>query len=116
METLHIQFHRLKDGYAPYVLTLYSYKEEANETSVEFDGYLYAKDEDFPVRCIAVVIQTDSTQPHTSFHAIIEIYKRITIKDTSVYSEMDDEGESMNVCFFPTQHQKIWFRIVEHIA
>ncbi len=116
MDTLHIQFHRLQNHVAPYVLTVYSYTEHDGNYCIEFDGYLYATEEDFPVTCIAAIVQTDSTQPHTSMHALIEISRRELITNTSRYSEHEEDGHEMKICFFPTHRQRIWFRIIEHIA
>jgi len=45
---------------------------------------------------------------------IIEVYKRITHQCTDTYSEVtDDDGEVMNVCFFPTNRQTLYFRVLE---
>jgi len=45
---------------------------------------------------------------------IIEVYKRITHESTNRVSEIeDDDGEPMSVCFFPTNRQTLYFRIVE---
>ena len=44
----------------------------------------------------------------------IEIYMIEYVKDTSVYSEEDDDdGGTMNVCFFPSKEQKIYFRVLK---
>jgi hypothetical protein len=115
MDTLHVQFHGIHNGAYPYMLTVYSYTEEDGEFCIEFDGYLYATEDQFPVRCIASIIQEDSKESPKSMHAIVRIDRRETVQNTSVYSEMDDFGESMKVCFFPTHRQKIWFRILEDL-
>lgn len=45
---------------------------------------------------------------------IIEVYKRVTHESTNVISEIEDGGgEPMSVCFFPTNRQTLYFRIVE---
>ena len=45
---------------------------------------------------------------------IIEVYKRVTHESTNRVSEIeDDDGEPMSVCFFPTNRQTLYFRIVE---
>ena len=44
----------------------------------------------------------------------ILVERREKIENTSEYGPVeDDDGETMNVCFFPTYHQKIYFRILE---
>lgn len=45
-------------------------------------------------------------------HYIIQIYKREKIQDTSVYSTIDDGDEELNVCFFPTHRQRLYFRVL----
>ena len=42
----------------------------------------------------------------------IEIYKRITHECTDQISEIDDDGEPMHVCFFPTDKQTIYFLVL----
>ena len=43
----------------------------------------------------------------------VEIYKMIIHEKTDVISQIDDEdGEPMNVCFFPTNRQTIYFRVL----
>ena len=45
---------------------------------------------------------------------IIEVYKRVTHESTNRMSEIEDGGgEPMTVCFFPTNRQTLYFRIVE---
>jgi hypothetical protein len=45
---------------------------------------------------------------------IIEVYRREKYECTDQISEIeDDDGTPMNVCFFPTMRQKIWFRVLE---
>jgi hypothetical protein len=67
----------------------------------------------------------DGTRPlvqvmHTKYEIIddnfylIEIYKRETIRCTNQISTIeDDDGEEMNVCFFPTDLQRLYFRVIE---
>ena len=45
---------------------------------------------------------------------IIEVYKKVIYKNTDVISEIDDGyGENTRVCFFPTNRQTIYFRVLE---
>jgi len=45
---------------------------------------------------------------------LIEVYRRETIECTNQISTIEDEdGEEMNVCFFPTDRQRIYFRVLE---
>jgi hypothetical protein len=44
---------------------------------------------------------------------IVEIYKRVIHEKTDVISTVEDEdGDEMNVCFFPTNRQTIYFRVL----
>ena len=46
---------------------------------------------------------------------IIEIYKKEVYESTDEMSNIEDgdSGEMMDVCFFPTNRLKIWFRVLE---
>lgn len=45
---------------------------------------------------------------------IVEIYKKVIHENTDVVSEIDDGyGENARVCFFPTNRQTIYFRVLE---
>jgi len=49
-----------------------------------------------------------------SLKYIVEIYKKEINEITDVISEIDDgDGENLNVCFFPTNRQMIYFRVLE---
>lgn len=48
---------------------------------------------------------------------LIEVYRRETIECTNQISTIEDEdGEEMNVCFFPTDRQRLYFRVLEIIS
>jgi hypothetical protein len=45
---------------------------------------------------------------------IVEVYKKVIHENTDVISDIDDgDGENMKVCFFPTNRQTIYFRVLE---
>ena len=44
---------------------------------------------------------------------VIEIYKKETYECTNEISQIEDGDEMMDVCFFPTNKMKIWFRVIE---
>jgi len=46
---------------------------------------------------------------------VIEIYKRDIHDCTDVISQIEDNGSPMDVCFFPTNKQTIYFRVLEEI-
>ena len=44
---------------------------------------------------------------------VVEIYKRIIHESTNKYSQVEDDDEMMNVCFFPTNKQTLYFRVLQ---
>lgn len=49
-----------------------------------------------------------------SLQYIVEIYKKEIHENTDVISDIDDgDGETMKVCFFPTNLQTIYFRVLD---
>lgn len=49
-----------------------------------------------------------------SIQYIIEIYKKDIHENTDVISEIDDgDGENAKICFFPTNRQTIYFRVIK---
>ena len=44
---------------------------------------------------------------------LIEIYKRVIHELTDKYTEIEEDGMPMKVCFFSTNKQTIYFRILE---
>ena len=45
---------------------------------------------------------------------IVEVYRREKYECTDKYSEVaDEDGDLMNICFFSTMRQAIWFRVLE---
>jgi hypothetical protein len=48
-----------------------------------------------------------------SLEYIIEIYKKVIHENTDIVSEFDDDdGANTRVCFFPTNRQTIYFRVI----
>jgi hypothetical protein len=49
-----------------------------------------------------------------SLQYIIEIYKKEIHENTDIISEIEDNNrDAMRVCFFPTNRQTIYFRVIE---
>lgn len=45
---------------------------------------------------------------------LVQVYKRDIIQNTDVISnEVDEDGEEMNICFFPTNLQRLYFHILK---
>ena len=116
----------------PYIQKLIDFNVDKNtkEGYIQFNGYYYTEDSEFPVD-IHFITQLHEDKPsrkdilpdgtiqytfetlETSFYHV-QFYKRETIMDTSVVSTIEDEdGEEMNICFFPTAEQKIYFRVLK---
>ena len=54
---------------------------------------------------------------HEESHYLIEVYKREIHQKTDKYSEtQDDDGEVMNICFFPTCEQTLYFKVLEKLT
>jgi hypothetical protein len=45
---------------------------------------------------------------------MIEVYKKVIHESTDKISEIEEEGETMRVCFTPTDRQTIYFTVLEH--
>ena len=47
---------------------------------------------------------------------LVEIYKRVKHECTNAYSnDVDSDGDEMRICFFPTDKQTIYFRVLEKL-
>ena len=118
------------------------FKCDGKEGSVSFNGYFYVEDtgppysEDSPLQtrskhsrypewlpikselCVRIR-DTKETDEYgelkmlEEYYLVVEIYKRVThyVTDHTSYVENDD-GELMKACFFPTNRQTIYFRIL----
>jgi hypothetical protein len=119
-------FDFLTSGSNPYVQELIELHLDASEGHIHFNGYYYADDSTFPRRHLMLyAMYSDATtmKEEKGYRTIyanqvehtlaIEIYKREIIENTDVISNIeDDDGESMDVCFFPTNRQTLFFRIL----
>lgn len=120
-------FDFLTSGSNPYVQELFELHLDASEGYIEFNGYYYADDSTFPRRYLMLYARySDATtiKEEKGYRTIyanqlehtlaIEIYRREIIETTDVLSTIeDDDGESMDICFFPTNKQKLFFRILQ---
>ena len=124
----------------PYIQELIEYENDGVEGCIHFDGYYYVYDgsEDefikryqnveencLPQRMLMDVIVQEKepyhryknsswarTVSHDQYE--VEFYQRTKIKCTDQISEIEDEdGEPMNVCFFPTDEQRLYFRVIK---
>jgi hypothetical protein len=97
-----------KGPYTPEVL-------EFTESSITFDGYFY--ESALPQQRILKLLVPDYVRGSTTYMkrlAIyhIEIYEKIEGKDTSTYTPPDPYDEDAGICFFPTNHITLRFRVL----
>ncbi len=109
----------------------FNYDTEKKEGSFKFDGYWYVNEQELEkhpftyTMCYSKVsypprvekLEGGGERHHYKYYEYIEfeaeLYKQEKIKNTNEYSSIDDDGEAMEVCFFPTDIQQIWFRVKE---
>jgi len=122
MAGLQILFHRAsKDAHIiPYIRDQKSIEYICNgkEGTVLFNGYYYI--EQLPAKALMQVRRGEvdsaggvliASEEH--FY-MIEIYDRDIYESTNETSEIDDDhGGFMEVCFFPTNRQRLHFRILD---
>ena len=102
------------------------YKCDEKEGSIYFNGYYYVEDSPPPYPDIrhdkwlprTVTMGVGKEDPLNNYNIldykeyVIEIYKRVIHESTDIISEIEDDGERMSVCFFPTNKQTIYFRVL----
>jgi hypothetical protein len=113
-----------KEHRNPYIQELYEFNILETEGFIYFNGYYYVLDNELPRR-LFINTYVREKEPYednghqTSYKIIendfyeVDVYKIEKIENTNNYSELDDEdGSTMTVCFFPTDKQKIYFKII----
>ena len=120
----------------------YSIELTKNEGTIEFNGYYYVNDDNEPkdewtyhrrynetlptiLLMYIYVMEAEAKpvpdKPGSYTHEIIsldryliQVYKRDIIQNTDIISkEIDEDGSEMNICFFPTNHQRLYFHILK---
>ena len=97
------------------------------EGFIHFDGYYYVMNEEFPKRMFfntSVREEKPYEEKQTEYgyeykyrtvedkFYEVEIYDRVKVESTSSYDEVDEDGEKMQICYFPTHEQKIYFKVL----
>jgi hypothetical protein len=85
----------------PYVRKIIKQEKE----KLVYNGYFYLEDNTMPVKRIMC---------QNSNLTLVEITKKITLDDTSVYGEYDKELGG-RACFFPTNVIELEFKIIKEI-
>lgn len=128
---------------SPYIQSVFAYECDGSQGMLEFDGYYYVNDTADPINDeldyvsrysvslpkeeSVIVIVFHSTPPQIISDELYEynvdvfdykivVERREKIRDTSEYSTIEDGNEEMNVCFFPTCRQRIYFRVIETLV
>ena len=134
MSTYHVQFHTANPGdfSSPYVRGGDSvvYECDGKEGTIAFNGYYYVENGPPPYheddhkatrrrysewlpKKVFMSLRRHDNQHEPVFYKM-EIYKMEVYESTNEISEIDDEdGETMKVCFFPTNRIKLWFRVLD---
>lgn len=126
MDDIQIHFNT-DDSPRPFIDRIFNYKIDGNEGTLEFDGYYYVNDsEEAAAKAAAAYdrvyshtlpqeVQMIICKDYILTHAYeIEIYKREKIENTDKFSIVDEpDGSEMSVCFFPTDRQRIYFKILD---
>uniref|UniRef100_A0A6C0KW32 Uncharacterized protein n=1 Tax=viral metagenome TaxID=1070528 RepID=A0A6C0KW32_9ZZZZ len=141
MTTLEIYFRGPKKTPYIYNQQTFEYVCDGITGSLCFDRYYYIEDSepvkkeearysDWLPQTLDMYVKRREVEPYknvvnehgytTFFYTVveehlytIEIYKRVIHESTDQISQVEDEdGEEMNVCFFPTNKQTIYFRIL----
>ena len=112
-----LYFIRKHGKVVPYVKTLYACQlsTQTNEGCLHIDGYYYVNDGRTVSEYDAQhTLPLELVMIYEKIVYHICVYDRILLKDTSVTSKIyDEEGEEMDVCFYPTAEQTIHFRILK---
>lgn len=117
-----------KERRDPYVQKLIDFQVSDTEGYIHFDGYYYVMNEEFPKRVFFnTTVREDKPyeEKQTEYgyeckyrtleddFYEVEIYDRVKIVNTSSYDEVEDEdGSKMRICYFPTNEQKIHFKVI----
>jgi len=118
-----------------YIGELFDYKVEGQSGYIEFDGYLYydlGDETRYDRKLSRVLLMANETSKNgvqdpedssiTRYECLsnhlyeVELTHREILKNTDKLSTVEeDDGTEMDVCFFPTNHQRIHFKILREI-
>ena len=91
------------------------------QTNISFNGIHYLEGDDIYIFNDGIQESEKSSKTiiisESSNNYIIEIFKKVIHEITDVYSPVEDQdGTLMDVCFFPTRKQTIYFRVLEALV
>ncbi len=111
----------------PYIQKLIEFSISETEGYIHFDGYYYVMNEEFPKRLFFnTTVREDKPYEEKQtelglqlkykiFEDLfyeVEVYDRNKIRNTSSYDEVEEDGQKMRICYFPTDEQKLFFRVI----
>lgn len=122
MERSFTFFSAEHHGREPYIQEFIDYTLDGANGYIHFNGYYYVPDEEFPKRIFFITGLNEvvaSEEGYTKYELQdahmyeVDIFKRDIVRKTDQISEIEDEdGTPMRVCFFPTNEQKLHFRVL----
>lgn len=81
---------------------------------IEFDGYFYIEEKEYASNPYIMFIHSKELISPIIYHRYGIIFeKKELIKDTSFPEGFSNDDPEENICFFPTEHQRLVFKIVE---
>jgi hypothetical protein len=124
---LQIHFNTDDGAPHPFIDRIFNYENNGTEGVLEFDGYYYVNDSE------EAAAKARSEYEYVYAHTLpqeaqmiickdcmlthayeIQIYKREKIENTDKFSIVDEpDGSEMSVCFFPTDRQRIYFKVLD---
>ncbi len=124
MEDLQIYFNN-DQAPRPFINIVFNYENNGTEGILEFDGYYYVNDSELePNQSVSYQRYQHSLPQELQMLVCkdcllisayeIEIYKREKIENTDKFSIVNEpDGSEMSVCFFPTDRQRIYFKVLD---
>ena len=137
--TLTLFFHTFNEA-TPYICGQrpISYECDGKEGVIFFNGYYYVENhappypeddllkrweiprrynEWLPKEALLFVKEEEGEKVIQDHLYRVEIYKKEVYESTdSIGTDIDGGGEPMNVCFFPMNKQRIYFRVLEEVV
>jgi hypothetical protein len=104
----------------PFMRKVFALTFDGSDGTIEFDGHYYVGDPESPRQgrknlptTEFLLVKKEGEERECDMY-VVEIMRRETLDCTDVISEVEDEGGGkMNVCFFPTDRQRLYFRVLE---
>lgn len=103
----------------PFLRKVFALTFDGSDGMIEFDGHYYVGDPESPCHGRSLptmeflLVKKEGEESDSDMY-VVEILRREKLACTDVSSEVEEEGGyTMNVCFFPTDRQRLYFRVLE---